>query len=321
MDNLANKDKKDNFVKKLGVVILNYNSYQDTINCVESFCNQKFDDYKIYIVDNASKNESVKVLSEKFSERGDVEITVNDVNGGFSAGNNIGLKKAVEDGCEYVLCVNSDVLFKYGCIEKLVGVLDDDKRCAVVGPKVYCADGSVQNANKGILTANVLLLRKKGFRIFDWFGLEKKYTYRSYKYDKRLILDGMVSGCCFLIRACVLKQVDYLDENVFLYHEEDILGAKIRATKQYYVCLEPTAEITHLGGKSTSGDNEFVRYHKFKSSMYYLWNYTDVSKFKYKLLSSLFSFMWFVKSVGNKKYRCYYKQLKKDYADIMHNGR
>lgn len=309
------------YSKVLGIVILNYNNYSDTINCVNSFCEQGFNDYKIYLIDNASKNESLAVLTELFGSREDVDISLSPTNGGFSAGNNIGLKKAVADGCKYVLCVNSDVLFKEGCISKLISVLEEDSKCAVVGPKVYCDDGSVQNSNKGILTANVLLLRKQGFRIFDWFGLDKKYTYRNYKYDKRLYLTGMVSGCCFLIRSEVLKMVDYLDENVFLYHEEDILGAKIRKTDKYYVCLEPTAEIIHLGGRSTSRANEFIRYNEFKSSMYYLWNYTDVSKFKYKLLSFLFSMLWLVKALTNKNYRKYYKQLKKDYKEIIRNGR
>ena len=171
------------YSKVLGVVILNYNNYSDTINCVNSFCEQGFNDYKIYLIDNASKNESLAVLTEIFGSREDVDISLSPTNGGFSAGNNIGLKKAVADGCKYVLCVNSDVLFKEGCISKLISVLEEDSKCAVVGPKVYCDDGSVQNSNKGILTANVLLLRKQGFRIFDWFGLDKKYTYRNYKYD------------------------------------------------------------------------------------------------------------------------------------------
>lgn len=316
-----NKTKEILKDEKIGIVILNYNSFSDTIECVNSIKLQKLSNYKIYIVDNASINNSIEILKGQFSNDLKVDIIENEVNLGFSAGNNVGFKKAIMEGCEFILCVNSDVIFKENSIKIMLSVIKSDDNCGVVGPKVYCADGSIQNCNKGILTPSILLLRKRGLRIFDWFGKEKKYTYRSYKYDKRLILDGMVSGCCFLIRSDLLRQINYLDENVFLYHEEDILGAKIRNTHKYYVCLEPSAEVIHLGGRSTSKANEFIRYHEFKSSMYYLWNYTNVGSLQYNFISFVFSFMWFFESIINHKYWKYYKQLKNDYKNIRKNGK
>lgn len=302
----------------LGIVVLNYNSKQETIGCIDSIERTASNiDYKIYLVDNCSTDDSYKELLSKYSNNDKVSVMETTENRGFSAGNNIGFKQAEKDGCEFVLCTNADVIFKAESISILMETMSKDENCGVVGPKVYCGDGTIQNCNKGILTARLLLLRKKGFRIFDWFGAEKKYTYKNYKYDKKIIISGMVSGCCFLIRTKLLKEIGYLDENVFLYHEEDILGAMIRATNKYYVCLDPAAEIVHLGGKSTIKSSVFIRYHEFKSGMYYIWRYTDVSKFGYGFNAFMFNLMWCIKALFDKSYKEYGRKLKQDYIKIQ----
>lgn len=306
----------------LGIVVLNYNSLQETVGCINSIAATSDNiDYKIYLVDNCSADDSYEKLISIYSGNSKVLVMRTAENRGFSAGNNVGFKKAEEDGCQFILSTNADVIFKKDSIRIMIETMLEDENCGVVGPKVYCEDGTIQNCNKGILTARILLLRKRGFRVFDWFGAEKKYTYWGYKYDKRITLNGMVSGCCFLIRAELLREVGYLDENVFLYHEEDILGAKIRATNRYYVCLEPTAEVIHLGGKSTVKSSAFVRYHEFKSGMYYVWRYTNVSKSRYKFNAFMFNLMWRAMSLFNKTHREYGRKLRRDYKEIMKNAK
>lgn len=305
----------------IGIVILNYKNYQETISCVENIreTNQSLN-YKIYIVDNCSPNESCEILSEKFNNSKDICLLQSDKNGGFSYGNNFGFKAAVSDGCELILCTNSDVEFNENSIPNMVKAIEESENCAVVGPKVYCGDGTVQNANKGILTAKVFVMHHKPFLWFDWLGTDKKYTYAGYKYDKPIQITGMVSGCCFLIRSAVLEEIGYLDENVFLYHEEDILGAKLRE-KGYCVILDPSAEIVHFGGKSTPSDYAFVRYHKLYSGLYYLWNYVGTSKCGFAFVGLVVKTMFFAKSIFNKAYRKYYKKLMFDIKNLKKSKR
>ena len=301
----------------LGIVILNYNSAGEAVDCIASIPDALGDlPYRVYLVDNLSTDGSYEKLADFCRDKDFVRLSQAPENRGFSAGNNIGFRMAEADGCDFILCTNPDVIFWKDSIRIMLETAAEDESCGVVGPKVYCDDGSVQNCNKNILTPATMVLRKRGFRLFDWFGLEKKYTCHGYDYTGRLYPSGMVSGCCFLIRADLLRQIGYLDEKVFLYHEEDILGAKIRATGKYYVCLEPRAEITHLGGRSTKKSSAFVRYQEFRSGMYYLWHYTDVSKFTYRFVGFLLSLLWGVSAIGNKTYRDYYKKLRKDCKDI-----
>ncbi len=294
----------------LGIVILNYNNYSDTISCVKSIReNNVKGEYKIYIVDNASKNNSKEVLEENFANDEGVTLIYSLENGGFSAGNNIGFKRAVIDGCEYVLCTNSDVLFKENAINQMLKTLGSKKEVGVVGPKVWDGDGNIQNRNKGLLTAEIFILKRRGLEWLDLKNKLDKYNYVDYDYSYNLNPLGMVSGCCFMIKSAVLQEIDYLDEGVFLYHEEDILGAKLRKAG-YKVELETNAEIIHFEGKSTGGLNAFLRYNTLYSGLYYLKKYTDTKKCAFRRACFVAKFMFFIKGVLNKEYRQNYKLLK-----------
>lgn len=300
----------------LGIVILNYKNYQDVVPCVKSIRETIGDiAYKIYLVDNASPNESVEVLSRTYEKDADIELIAHDQNGGFSAGNNVGFKKAIADGCDTLLCSNSDVQYFPDTIRILFDRLWVDEKCGVVGPKVYRKDGSIQNCNKGILTASTFLLRRRAFRFLDWTGKEKKYTYADYDYAAPLYPKGMVSGCCFMIKAETIQQIGFLDEHVFLYHEEDILGAKLR-NAGLYVVLEPSAQLIHYEGQSTGGVSPFTRYCTFYSGLYYLWKYSESSKFAVSFAMFCIRCMMRVYALRAKEYRPYCRRLRNDLREM-----
>ncbi|MBO4939974.1 MAG: glycosyltransferase family 2 protein [Clostridia bacterium] len=296
----------------LGIVMLNYKNYTDVFPCIESIRDTIGDiAYKIYLVDNASPNESVAELTKAYAQDIDVEIIAHNENGGFSAGNNVGFKRAIADGCDTLLCTNSDVKYFPNTIRIMFDRLWLDEKCGVVGPKVYKKDGSIQNCNKGTLTASTFIVRRRAFRFLDWTGKEKKYTYADYDYSAPLYPTGMVSGCCFMVKAKVMEEIGYLDEHVFLYHEEDILGAKMRHAG-LYVVLEPSAELIHYEGQSTGGVSPFTRYCTFYSGLYYLWKYSDSSTFAVSVAGLCIRLMMWLYSLRAKEYRPYCKRLKQE---------
>ncbi|MDD3999771.1 MAG: glycosyltransferase, partial [Bacilli bacterium] len=81
----------------VGIIILNYNSAEDTIKCIASI--EKFTkiSYKIYIVEGASKDNSFNILSDFFSGNNKIKIIQTKYNGGYSYGNNLGVKMAIKD--------------------------------------------------------------------------------------------------------------------------------------------------------------------------------------------------------------------------------
>lgn len=298
----------------LGIVILNFNSYNYTVGCIESIQKTTKSCKKIYIIDGCSTDDSYQKLNRKYEGQPDVFIAKTDKNGGFSYGNNVGFRLAILDGCENILCTNSDVVFKENAIDKMLLDIMSNSSCAVVGPKVYCGDGTVQNCNKGRLTAFSFLMQHKPLCYFDWFGVRKRYAYLNYDY-KAPLFPEMVSGCCFIIKSEILSKIGLLDENVFLYYEENILGSKIRALG-LTVMLDPQAKIVHYGGKSTGENSPFLRYNNFASALYYLWVYEHVSRFQFFLVSLVTKMNFMAMSVINKEYSRYLKAIKQRIKQI-----
>ena len=87
----------------VGIVILNYNSWADTVACVDSIHEaEKKLEFRIYLVDNCSPVRPETGVLESLDKKGVIFIQ-NERNAGYSAGNNIGIKRALEDGCEAIL--------------------------------------------------------------------------------------------------------------------------------------------------------------------------------------------------------------------------
>ena len=100
-------------MKNYAVVILNYNTFEDTVVCVDSI--KKYaacSSYKIYVVDNASPDKSGQLLSSKYAQDDKVQVLISERNLGFSGGNNIGIREALEEGFEYIYLLNSDIILQ-----------------------------------------------------------------------------------------------------------------------------------------------------------------------------------------------------------------
>jgi len=132
--------------KKTGIIILNYNSYNDTVNCINSIFNfsNKKSFFKIYIVDNASTDESGSTLTKKYEDYNNISIILNSKNTGYARGNNIGIQATLKDGCEYILIINNDTLFNNNVCEKLTDFMSSHPLIGVVAPKILTKDGNVQ---------------------------------------------------------------------------------------------------------------------------------------------------------------------------------
>lgn len=97
----------------ISFVILNYKTYQEAIACTESiFSSQTYEDIKVVIVDNGSRNESVAALRERFGEDERVHLVTSPDNLGFAKGNNLGIAYAREHfDPDFIVAANSDIIF------------------------------------------------------------------------------------------------------------------------------------------------------------------------------------------------------------------
>lgn len=293
-------------MKNFAVVILNYNTFEDTVVCVDSI--KKYtacSSYKIFVVDNASPDKSGQLLISKYAQEDKVQVLASEKNLGFSGGNNIGIRAALEEGFEYVYLLNSDIILQNDAFAFMQKAFASNKDVAVVGPSIYNPKGEyVQFARHGITTRSYLTSKKFLKAFFP--GQKNKSRFIDYPTDKDFIFNGMVSGCCFGMTSAFIKQNNCLDENLFMYYEEDILAYVLqKANKKAMIVNE--SRVIHNEGVSTQkkGDGKmlFTRFYRWTSVIYVLLNYAKLNRFVCKLLSLQNIGNWMVMSLFDKKYR------------------
>jgi GT2 family glycosyltransferase len=260
----------------IGIIVLNYLNWKDTIECVKSIQNNGcFESYHIYIVDNNSPNTDHFDL-HYLKENREITIIWSKENRGYSAGNNIGIKRAIHDNCDAILISNSDIRFEQNSIDLMYNYLEENKNVGIVGPKVLLKDGSIQKNNIYIKTTikEKYLVRTKLNILFR--KLKNKYFGTLKNYEKECSVYA-VSGCCFMISKECISEIKFLDENTFLYDEELIIG--IQMEKLFFKTIYyPKAIVTHLHGQSTKQVKPFAFTCMISSEIYYCLKYLNANR-------------------------------------------
>lgn len=191
----------------------------------------------IYVVDNNSTDDTVKIIEEKFPQ---VTVFKNTDNKGFGHGHNCILE---ELDSEYHFIINPDIIFNDDITEKMANFLDENSDIVMVVPKFIFENGDEQFTPKLQPTLKYML----GGR-FERFGNPFKrwrdeYTMR----DKKIIepIDvGFCSGCFIAVRTDIFKKIGGFDERYFLYNEDADLT---RMAKKYgRTVYAPQFTVTHL---------------------------------------------------------------------------
>ena len=240
------------------------------------------DNIHIIVVDNSDREQGVGsreqlfLISEAQSHllaKKQIEFIRAEENRGYSAGNNIGLRRAVELGCEYALVVNPDMeIVDPYYIEKLVAVMQADEDVVVAATDIVTPEGIHQNpmladgnwrTSFGWVTS--LLRPQKRVEAYDFIG---DYAVSGYC--------AKVSGCCLMLRCSFLQEIGYFDEYPFLYCEEAILASQVaRAGKRMYYLADTQAVHRHI--KSEKGDPVKRFKHWQRSRIYFYKKYSSDS--------------------------------------------
>lgn len=255
----------------IGIVILNYKNWDDTRQCVESIHkNPPEDAYQIILVDNASENRPEYDL-EGWVRKHQILFIQNKENLGYNAGNNVGIRKALETGCCAVLISNNDVKYFPGSIQCMRDYLKKHPHTGIVGPKILDGHGRVQKScicrrvglkEKYLVCTKANLLFRNSYR--SYFGFDRDYhkTFPVYA----------VLGCCFMMSRSCAEAVTPFDEHPFLYEEEAMLGIRMEQAGLETV-YDPQATVEHLHGGSTKYHRAAAFTQNIRSEIYYCKNY------------------------------------------------
>lgn len=260
----------------IAFVILNYNTWEMTIRCVDSIFQTCKQNYTIYIVDNGSTNDSFNEIEKQYRDNKNV-VLIKSENFGYARGNNNGIRQAIKDGFDIITVTNNDVIFSDGSIDCMYTFLQKNQDAAVVAPYILSPEGVLHNlpSLKPVNTRDYLLFHTRLEKFVS--GTSKRLHDQEYNLTPEVISNQPIpiykfSGCCFMAKGRILEEVGLFDENTFLYFEEDILCLKLGQSdyKSYFL---PDSKIVHHHGLTTGKDNLFVDTEMLKSEMYFLSRY------------------------------------------------
>lgn len=303
----------------IGIIILNFNTPNDVIKCVSSIEAGTKNQYKIYIVDNMSTDNSVEILNDRFVGVDKIKIIVSNYNGGYSYGNNLGIEKAIEDGCDYILVSNPDVIYYDGAIDVLFDAISVNDEIGIVGPSTPSLDQLESQLLRKVYTPRLYFFSKKPFRFLSKIckSLRTEFPYPKDQ-EKAYLFDGMVRGCCFMISAQLFREMGLFDDNVFLYSEEWIIAKKL-CEKGLKCAFISKAKALHKEATSTKKvGTGFQSFHLYLSAFYYLKYYTEASKsfLRFVYVQNVINF--YIKSLFNSSYRKYLKKFKIAQKNLAH---
>lgn len=251
----------------IAVILVNFNNETDTIACVGSLKKITYQNYKIFIVDNGSGEKSVEKLRPLGG--GNIELIETGKNLGFSGGNNVAVKRALAENFDYILLLNNDTEVESDFLDELAAVAESGEKIGVVGPKIYFypdENARLQISNFKLQTNRIWF----GGGAFSWFGGGRHLRYD--EIDKNTDEEkpeetGYMTGCAFLIKAKVVKEIGLLCEDFFLYYEDT--DWSLRAKKAgYKIMYVPSAKIYHKVSRTASAlGNPTIHYYHIRNAL------------------------------------------------------
>lgn len=221
---------------KLSVIILNYNTKDLTLECLESLYKVRNEvKFEIIVIDNGS--------TESFPQSKNYTLIRNDKNLGFAGGNNC--SRNVAKG-EYVLFLNSDTLVYKNVLKETVKYMDENKDLGALGCKLVKPDGSLdKDARRSFPTPWVALTHFSGLdKLFPKSKLFARYWYGYLSADVIHEVDAL-QGAYFLTRKEILDKVNWFSEDYFLDGEDIDLSFKIK-NLGYKMIYYPKVSILHI---------------------------------------------------------------------------
>lgn len=253
-------------------VVLNYRTVQRTIENVDILIFQN-PGIRVVIVDNCSNDGSMDALVEKYGKSDNIDVISSEVNGGYSKGNNYGIRyaKAHHEGLKYIVIMNPDVKCpQKNMLVEMMRELEGDKRIGILAPMMI-QDGSIVVSKIGWKCDDL----KRAFQKRMYWAntlLPNTVAYRQFKMSnqEQVAYVDVVQGSFFMISIDLFSKVGLFDENVFLYCEENILAQKIKklgytegVSLHHYYIHEHSLERASIEKRRNSKRQEF------KSERYY----------------------------------------------------
>ncbi len=243
--------------KSVFIIILNWNGWQDTIECVESCRKLTCPGFRIVVVDNGSTDSSETILRQRFQ---DIDIIQTGANLGFAEGNNAGIRHALDQGADYVWLLNNDTVVAPDALSALVSIAEGDARIGMVGSKiVYFNDPRI------LWYAGAVIDPRRPYRPYHR-GLRQEDRGQYGTVEET----GYVTGCSLLARREMIAEVGFLADDLFLYFEDVDWSA--RAVEEGWKLIYcPLSLVQHKVSLSVGGaSSPALLYYTARNRLYFV---------------------------------------------------
>lgn len=270
-------------MKKIAVVILNWNGWEETKDCLRSITKVIKDNFnlEVIVVDNASSDGSLPKISKEGnnfkSYRIGFSLIENKENLGFAEGNNVGITKALDNRADYIVLLNNDTIVDANLFKNLLEGVESEG-AGIVGPKIYFAKGYEFHKDR---------YKKDDLGKIIWFAggkIDWNNVYSSHRgvdevdagqYDKKIETD-FITGCCMFIKKEVFEKIGFFDEKYFLYLED--VDFCIRAKKAgYKLIYAPKAVLWHKNAQSSGHPgSKLHKYYQTRNRLLFGFKYGSI---------------------------------------------
>lgn len=246
----------------VSVILINYNTRELTIDCINSITRLSKDfEYEIIVIDNLSKDDSVKEI--KALNNPHIRLIENDDNEGTSRAFNKAAKLARG---KYVFWLNTDTILINNAIFELYSFMEAHPECALCGGNLYKPDQTPNFSFRKSMFIPKKEIKELGLR-YQLKLKDNNYIKDNFFNESNTPIEvARVSGANLMIRSEVFKEVGYFDDNLFMYGEELEFEYRVLTMTQYKSYNVPSSKIIHLEGasfkKESSSFNEFHFFHQ-----------------------------------------------------------
>ncbi|MCJ7804571.1 glycosyltransferase family 2 protein [Patescibacteria group bacterium] len=267
---------------KIDIVILHFNNQKLTDNCLESVKKLAVLDFKLEtIIVNNNPQEEIDSLKKKYPEFIFLETKKNM---GFTGGNNLGIKKALENKADFVFLLNNDTLLDKNLLGELLKALKTDKKIGILSPKIYFAPGYEFHKGRYLKKDQGKVIWYAG-GLLDWQNIIASHQgvdeVDHGQYNQIIPVD-FTSGCGMLVKKEVFGKVGFFDERYFLYWEDvDFCQRAKRAA--YKIIFVPSAKVWHANAGSSEVGGKLHDYYMTRNRMFFAFKYTSL-KMKFALI-------------------------------------
>lgn len=236
------------------IVVLNFNGWKETIPCIESILAQSYKKFHILLIDNGSKDQSLSKL-KRFNNHEGITFHKEPVNLGFAGGVNVGIRKAIDEGYEYVTLLNNDATLEKDWLAILIRTLKKTGASVATGLLLESKGKEIESTGDSYSKYGLPFPRQRGDKTEN-------------ANDSEFVFGGTAGASVYTTE--LFKDIGLFDEKFFAYFEDTDISyrTQLAGHTAYY---EKSAVAYHDHGTTSSKMPGFTVYQTFKNLPVFLW--------------------------------------------------